>query len=145
MPHYKTGMIWRLDKSAAGSGAIGDLGSHIVDLGHFLVGDYKSVSAMTRTFITERPYDDGSGMGKVEVDDAFAAAIEFANGAIGTLECTRFGAGRKNYQVLEINGELGSIHFGIIKSPGRRKPGLSSGGGVFVITSGHEHKGQQSH
>jgi len=110
MPHYGTPMIWRLDKQAAGSGALGDLGAHIIDLGRFLVGEFKSVSAMTRTFIKERPLGDGS-MGKVEVEDAFAAAVEFENGAIGTLETTRFAAGRKNYEVLEINGEKGSIRF----------------------------------
>ncbi|MCX6029341.1 MAG: Gfo/Idh/MocA family oxidoreductase [Chloroflexi bacterium] len=110
MPHYNTPMIWRLDKKAAGSGALGDLGAHIIDLGRFLVGEMKSVSAMTKTFITERPQGDGT-MGKVEVDDAFVSCVEFANGAIGTLEATRFAAGRKNYEVLEINGEKGSIRF----------------------------------
>jgi len=105
-------MIWRLDKEACGSGAIGDLGAHIIDLGRFLVGEMKSLSAMTRTFIPERPGDDGQ-MKKVDVDDAFVAAIEFENGAIGTLEATRFAAGRKNYNSLEINGEKGSIRFNL--------------------------------
>jgi predicted dehydrogenase len=113
MPHYNLAKIWRLDKEMAGSGAIGDLGAHIVDLGRFLVGEMKSVSAMTKTFIDERPLPDGSGTGKVDVDDAFVAAVEFENGAIGTLEATRFGGGRKNYEVLEINGEKGSIHFNL--------------------------------
>jgi len=80
MPHYNTPYIWRVDKKAAGSGALGDLGAHIIDLGRFLVGEVKSVAAMMRTFIPERPLPDGSGMGKVEVDDAFVAAVEFANG-----------------------------------------------------------------
>ena len=113
MPHYGTPMIWRLEKRTAGSGALGDLGAHIIDLGRFLVGDMKSVSAMTRTFITERPLAEGKGMGKVDVDDAFVAAVEFQNGAIGTLEASRFAAGRKNYQVMEINGEKGSIRFNL--------------------------------
>ncbi len=112
MPHYNTPMIWRLDKGVAGSGALGDLGAHIIDLGRFLVGEMKSVSAMTKTFIPERPWGDGR-MGKVEVDDAFVAAVEFENGAIGTLEATRFAGGRKNYEVLEINGEKGSIRFNL--------------------------------
>ncbi len=111
MPHYNTPYIWRVDKKAAGSGALGDLGAHIIDLGRFLVGEVKSVAAMMRTFIPERPLPDGSGMGKVEVDDAFVAAVEFANGAIGTLEATRFAAGRKNHNCFEINGEKGSIYF----------------------------------
>jgi predicted dehydrogenase len=113
MPHYGTPKIWRLDKSVAGSGALGDLGSHIIDLGHYLVGDVKSVSAMTRTFIKERPLPDGDGSGEVDVDDAFVAAVEFENGAVGTLESTRYAGGRKNYQVLEINGEKGSIRFNL--------------------------------
>jgi len=110
MPHYGTPMIWRLDKQAAGSGALGDLGAHIIDLGRHLVGEMTSVSAMAKTFIPERPNVDGS-MAKVEVDDAFVACVEFANGAIGTLEASRFAAGRKNHEVLEINGEKGSIRF----------------------------------
>jgi predicted dehydrogenase len=113
MPHYNEAKIWRLDKEVCGSGAIGDLGAHIIDLGRFLVGEMKSVSAMTKTFVDERPLPDGSGNGKVDVDDAFVAAVEFENGAIGTLEATRFGGGRKNYEVLEINAEKGSIHFNL--------------------------------
>lgn len=113
MPHYNLGMIWRLDKKQAGSGALGDLGAHIIDIGRFLVGDIKSVSAMTRTFINERPLPGGKGMGTVDVDDAFCAAVEFENGAIGTLECTRFAAGSKNDLRYEVNGEKGSIRFSL--------------------------------
>jgi predicted dehydrogenase len=113
MPHYDQSMIWRLDKKAAGSGALGDLGAHIIDLGRFLIGEMKSVTAMTSTFVDERPLADGSGTGKVDVDDAFVATVEFENGAIGTLEASRFAAGRKNYEVLEVNGEKGSIHFNL--------------------------------
>jgi predicted dehydrogenase len=111
MPHYGTPMIWRLDKSAAGSGALGDLGAHIIDLAHYLVGGIKSVSALAKTFIKDRP--GNGGMAEVKVDDAFVAAIEFENGAIGTLESTRFAAGRKNYNCFEINGEKGSIRFNL--------------------------------
>jgi predicted dehydrogenase len=113
MPHYGTPLIWRLQKEAAGSGALGDLGAHIIDLGRYLVGEIGSVSAMTKTFIPERPKLDGSGMGTVDVDDAFAAVVEFENGALGTLEATRFAAGRKNGQVLEINAEKASIRFNL--------------------------------
>jgi len=112
MPHYNSPKIWRLDKSVAGSGALGDLGAHIIDLGRFLVGEMRSVSAMTKTFIPSRTADDGS-MATVDVDDAFISLVEFENGAIGTLEATRFAAGSKNHQVLEINGERGSIRFNL--------------------------------
>ena len=112
MAHYDLPMIWRLQKSVAGSGALGDLGAHIIDLGRYLVGEIKSVSGMTRTFIDERPWDDGT-MGKVDVDDAFTALLEFDNGAIGTVEASRFAAGRKNGQRLEINAEKASIVFNL--------------------------------
>jgi len=112
MAHYDLPMIWRLQKSVAGSGALGDLGAHIIDLGRYLVGEIKSVSGLTRTFIDERPWDDGT-MGKVDVDDAFTALLEFDNGAIGTVEASRFAAGRKNGQRLEINAEKASIVFNL--------------------------------
>ncbi len=105
--------IWRLDKSVAGSGALGDLGAHVIDLARFLVGEPKKVMGMTKTFIEERPLPDGSGMGKVDVDDAFVSLMEFENGALGTIEASRFAQGRKNYNSLEINGENGSIQFNL--------------------------------
>lgn len=103
-------MTWRLDKSIAGSGTLGDLGSHIIDLARYLVGEPTRAMAMTKTFIDERPTANG-GRAKVDVDDAFTSLVEFDNGALGTFEASRFAAGRKNYEVLEINGENGSIRF----------------------------------
>ncbi|HEX5415510.1 MAG TPA: Gfo/Idh/MocA family oxidoreductase [Chloroflexota bacterium] len=105
-------MIWRLTKGEAGSGALGDLGAHIIDLARHLVGEPKAVMAMTKTFIPERPTADG-GRAKVDVDDAFISLVEFENGAIGTLEASRFAPGRKNHQVLEINGSKGSLVFNL--------------------------------
>jgi predicted dehydrogenase len=110
MPHYDTGQIWRLSKKVSGSGAIGDLGSHIIDLGRFLCGEVKSLQAMTKTFIPTRYLPDGTPW-QVDVDDAFVANFEYENGAIGTIEASRFSAGRKNYNCWEINGEKGSIRF----------------------------------
>lgn len=106
-------MTWRHERETAGSGALGDLGAHIIDLARFLVGEITCVGALTRTFTTERPWADGSGTGRVSVDDAFAATIEFDIGAIGTLEASRVASGRKNHQVIEINGEKGSIAFNL--------------------------------
>jgi predicted dehydrogenase len=112
MPHYGTPYIWRLDKGVAGSGALGDLGAHIIDLGRFLVGEPRRVTGAMQTFIKERP--DGEGkLRKVEVDDAFVATFEFENGALGTLEATRFAGGRKNYNCFEVNGEKGSLRFNL--------------------------------
>lgn len=102
-------MVWRLRKEQCGSGAIGDMGSHIIDLGRFLCGEIKSVMAVTTTFIKERYDEDTKKKEKVDVDDAVASVIEFENGAIGTIEASRFCPGRKNYNCIEINGEKGSI------------------------------------
>lgn len=106
-------MIWRLDKKVAGSGALGDLGAHLIDLARFLVGEPRKVSAMTRTFIKQRPAAGGEGVEDVTVDDAIEAVVEFENGAIGTFEASRFCPGRKNHQVIEINGSRGSIVYNL--------------------------------
>jgi len=106
------GMVWRLDASEAGSGALGDLGTHIIDLARFLVGEPASVNGVTATFIKERAGEGGATQ-RVGVDDAFVAAIQFENGAIGTLEASRFARGRRNHQVIEINGEKGSLVFNV--------------------------------
>ncbi|MBC8448365.1 MAG: Gfo/Idh/MocA family oxidoreductase [Chloroflexi bacterium] len=113
MAQYDTPMIWRLQKERCGSGAIGDLGSHIIDLARFLVGEITSVGAMTATFIEERELEGAEGTAKVEVDDAFVATVQFENGAIGTLEASRFAGGRKNHNVFEINAEKGSIRWNL--------------------------------
>ncbi len=103
-------MTWRLDADQAGTGAIGDLGTHIIDLARFLVGEPTTISANTTTFIAEREAQAG-GRQPVTVDDAFAATITFDNGAIGTLEASRFARGRRNHNYVEINGEKGSLAF----------------------------------
>jgi len=91
---------WRFDKAAAGSGALGDLGAHVVDMARYLVGEIDSVAAMTATFWPER-----------EVDDAVESAVAFESGAVGTIEATRFANGRKNAFTWEINGSKGSLAF----------------------------------
>ncbi|MGD8805068.1 MAG: Gfo/Idh/MocA family oxidoreductase [Chloroflexota bacterium] len=143
MPHYNEAKIWRLDKSVAGSGALGDLGAHIIDLAHYLVGDIKSLGAYTRTFIKERPLDGQEGMGEVDVDDAFVAALEFENGALGTLEATRFAGGRKNYNCFEINAEKGSVRFNLERMNELEvfwvdeKPKETQGFHNVLVTEGH--------
>ncbi|MFK7895744.1 MAG: Gfo/Idh/MocA family protein [Myxococcota bacterium] len=103
--------VWRLEKASAGSGALGDIGSHSLDLARHLVGEIKSVSGMLETFVKERPLEDGSGTGVVDVDDAALALVRFENGAIGSIEGSRFCPGRKNYNRFEINGSKGSLAF----------------------------------
>jgi len=92
--------LWRFDKDAAGSGALGDLGAHVIDLARYLVGEIETVAALTATFQPGR-----------EVDDAVEAVVGFEGGAVGTIEASRFAAGRKNAFRWEINGSKGSIAF----------------------------------
>ena len=107
-------LVWRMRKDIAGSGALGDLGAHVLDLARYLMGDITDVSGLTRTFIDERPLpEDPAKKGKVDVDDAFMALLKFQNGAIGSVEASRFAAGRKNFQRLEIHGTEGSINFNL--------------------------------
>lgn len=107
-------LVWRLRSDVAASGALGDLGAHILDQARFLIGDLESVCGMTETFIDERPLpEDSTRKGKVDVDDAFIAMLRFKNGAIGSVEASRFCAGRKNFQRIEVHGTEGSIEFNL--------------------------------
>jgi predicted dehydrogenase len=94
------GDIWRFQKDVAGSGALGDLGAHVIDLARYLVGEIAAVSALTATFQPGR-----------DVDDAVEAAVAFSSGAVGTIEASRFCQGRKNHFTWEINGSKGSLAF----------------------------------
>ncbi len=103
---------WRFQKEVAGSGALGDIGAHVIDLARFLIGEPTSVAGKARTWLPQRP-DGAGGMAKADVDDSFVSIMEFDNGALGTIEATRFAQGRKNYNSFEINGENGTIQFNL--------------------------------
>ena len=105
-------LVWRLVKEKTGSGALGDIASHSIDLARYLVGEITQLTGMLETFIHERPLpDDATRKGRVTVDDAAAALVRFDNGAIGTIEATRMATGRKNHNRFEINGSMGSLAF----------------------------------
>ena len=114
-------LSWRLEKDKAGSGALGDIGAHIIDITQFITGDtITRVSGRLRTFVDERPLPSehaglsgtaGTGTGKVTVDDAATFLADFRGGAMGVFEATRFASGRKNAIRIEINGSRGSIAF----------------------------------
>ncbi len=116
-------LVWRLQKEHAGSGALGDIGAHIIDLGRHLVGEIAEVCGALETFIKRRPLagavDDKLGAaassekGDVTVDDAAMLLARFKNGALGTFEASRFAVGRKNYNRFEINGSKGSLVFNL--------------------------------
>ncbi len=105
-------LVWRLQSDVAGSGALGDIFSHIADLGRYLVGEFREVCAAMETFVKERPRDHGARRkARVTVDDAVTMIGRFRNGAVASLEATRFAPGRKNSIILEINGSAGSLFF----------------------------------
>ena len=115
-------LVWRLRKEIAGSGSLGDLGAHTIDLARWLVGEFDEVVGMSETFIKERPLptemaglsaasSQDAELGEVTVDDATAFLARFKNGALGTFEATRFAAGHRNGNCFEINGSKGSVYF----------------------------------
>jgi predicted dehydrogenase len=118
-------LAWRLKKEFAGSGALGDIGAHILDLSQFLVGPVTKVVGTLDTFVKQRPvevqgtggsglsWESGEEMGDVTVDDATTFLARFENGATGTFEATRMAPGRRNFNSFEINGSLGSIAFNL--------------------------------
>jgi predicted dehydrogenase len=115
-------LSWRLQKEKAGSGALGDIGAHIVDAAQFILGDtIREVSGTLETFVSERPLAaEHSGLsgtavsdrtGPVTVDDAALFLARFTGGTLGTFEATRFANGRKNAIRIELNGSAGSLAF----------------------------------
>jgi predicted dehydrogenase len=94
------GQTWRYRRSDAGSGAIGDLLSHLLDTASYLNGDISELSAMTHTFAPDR-----------DVDDAVLLIARFANGSLGSFEASRFGVGRRNGNGFEIYGSKGRLAF----------------------------------
>ena len=112
---------WRMDAEMAGSGALGDLGAHTIDLASFLVGDavggIDRVSGQLTTFVDERPvYDDDGSVEEyrdVTVDDAYSAQVAYESGATGTFEASRVAEGHKNDHTLAVHGTKGSLRFSL--------------------------------
>jgi len=117
-------LSWRFQKKIAGSGTVGDIATHVVDLAHYLVGPIAEVNAITTTYNKTRPLQQGgvdklgaaekatdAERGEVDVDDEVVSMLRFEGGAIGSLEATRNAYGRNNFITLEIHGTKGSIHF----------------------------------
>ncbi|MFI6597709.1 Gfo/Idh/MocA family protein [Nonomuraea sp. NPDC050536] len=114
-------LVWRLQRDKAGSGALGDIGAHIIDAAEFITGErLAGVSALTETFVKERPLAAGSaglsagggaGRGTVTVDDAALFIGRLSGGGLASFEATRFATGRKNALRIEVNGVLGSLAF----------------------------------
>lgn len=142
-------LSWRLDKQMAGSGALGDIGAHIIDLTQFITGELiTEVSGALRTFVTERPIAaeapgltpvTSAEMGPVTVDDAAVFLANMSGGAIGIYEATRFAAGRKNAIRIEINGSAGSLAFdfedmNVLQYYDATEPAVTSGFTRILVT-----------
>ncbi|MCX7796152.1 MAG: Gfo/Idh/MocA family oxidoreductase [bacterium] len=143
-------LVWRLQKDIAGSGSLGDLGAHLIDIARFLVGEFEEVIGMSETFIKERPLavsmtglsakaGEVKERGEVTVDDATLFLVRFTNGALGSFEATRFAPGRKNYNSFEINGSEGSIIFNLermneLQFCSRKDPEYASGFRTILVT-----------
>jgi predicted dehydrogenase len=114
-------LSWRLDKAKAGSGALGDIGAHVIDLAQYVTGErLTGVNGLLETFVRERPVaagfsglagTAGEGTGPVTVDDAAVFFGRLSGGGLASFEATRFASGRKNAIRLEINGSKGSLAF----------------------------------
>jgi predicted dehydrogenase len=105
-------LSWRLRKDIAGGGALFDLGSHILDLIYYLLGDFESVQATVDTLIKERPIAPGSKeKGPVDVDDIVLMQVRMANNVLGSVEISRMGTGATNDMRVEIFGEKGALRF----------------------------------
>jgi len=117
-------LSWRFQKEIAGSGALGDIASHVVDIARYLVGEVTAVNAILKTWIADRPTQEGGldqlgaaqkltdrPRAKVDVDDEVLTMIRFESGAVGSLEATRNAHGRNNFLTFEVHGTQGSILF----------------------------------
>ncbi|MGB9587997.1 MAG: Gfo/Idh/MocA family protein [Armatimonadota bacterium] len=105
-------MSWRLDKSRGGAGAAYDLGSHIIDLTRYLLGDFEQVLATTETFVKKRPVSPGSAeFVPVEVDDVFWSQVRLKSGAVGVMEASRMSTGAMDEIRFEAHGDKGAIRF----------------------------------
>jgi len=135
---------WRLDESLAGSGALGDLGAHTVDLARFLVGPeagaIERVSGHLETFVAERPASDPEGPAErpVTVDDAFTAQAAFEGGAMATFEASRYAHGHVNDHTIEIHGSAGSLAFSLERLNEVRYRGPDHRGYETILVTGDD-------
>ncbi|QGN47380.1 gfo/Idh/MocA family oxidoreductase [Micromonospora sp. WMMC415] len=149
-------LVWRLQKDKAGSGALGDIGAHIIDLTQYVTGQLiTGVSAVTETFVKERPLPAGSSglaatldgdghrpaTGPVTVDDAAVFVARLDGGALATYEASRFATGRKNALRVEINGSLGSVVFDLerlneLEFYDATRPAAEQGFSRILVTEG---------
>ncbi|HEU5396167.1 MAG TPA: Gfo/Idh/MocA family oxidoreductase, partial [Verrucomicrobiae bacterium] len=107
---------WRLQKATSGSGVHSDIGSHLIDLARYLVGEFREVSGLLNTFVPERPMAEALAkgarkMGKVDVPDCSLFLARMENGLLANFEATRYAPGRKNHIAIEVNGSKGSLSF----------------------------------
>lgn len=115
--HYEnpeTPFDWHHSSEMSGYGALGDLGTHAIDMARFLVGEVESVQSMSRNFVNSRPEKRGSSKKvKVDVDDVTVSALSLENGAVGLLEASWMTPGRRDFLAFEAHGSKGSLMFNL--------------------------------
>jgi predicted dehydrogenase len=104
-------MTWRLRREYAGYGTIADLGSHVIDLARYLIGEVVSVNGTLYTFNRFRVNQATGVREEVNVDEGFTAMLRFENGAVGLIEASKLATGHYNSLIIEVNGSEGSIRF----------------------------------
>ena len=117
-------LSWRFQKDIAGAGTLGDIASHVIDIAQYLAGDIDEVTGMMKTYITERPVQEGgvdllgtvklgadAKRAPVDTDDEDSFLMRFKNGVVGSIEATRNAWGRNNFITVEVHGSKGSIYF----------------------------------
>ena len=119
LPRVDCPLAWRFIKNRTGSGALGDLGCHALDLVRFVLGkEYTNIVGHTGTYVKERKLEKGEGVGQVDVDDFCNYMADMEDGVSASFQITRFGFGRGNYQRMEIYGSEGAIVYSLDATPG---------------------------
>jgi len=144
-------LVWRLEKKFAGSGALGDIGAHAIDLAQYLNSDIQSVVSHVTTFIKQRPLMGGGagswgakgskGKGRVTVDDDANFLTRFKNASVGVFESSRFCGGRRNYNTFQVYGSKGSLAFNLermneLEFYDRTEASTDQGFKTIIVTEG---------
>lgn len=128
LPDVDCPLVWRFVRSRTGTGALGDLGSHAIDLAQFVSqSSYESVVTQMDTFVKERKLPEGGGTGMVDVDDSCNFMAQMKNGASASFQISRFAFGRGNYQRMEIYGSQGAVVYTLDARPGEDEIEICAG------------------
>lgn len=109
-PHFQTPYVWRFNSEITGTGVLGDLGSHMIDMAHFLFGSFEEVSAQMESLITKRKKEKSEELEEFKIDDFASFQARMSNGLVGTFQTTRNALGSGNQHEVSIYGDRGTLH-----------------------------------